>query len=147
MTRVPVKLRLLPAVKGVLEVLDQIGLPRQAEQPLLGQATHPDEVHTLFHQKGHQVLPKLLFIADCVLQALTKNTCQREEAIVVTAAALYMGGDMGTQRALSTKRRRNWRADAFCTRVSLHAAPLEMQLKAQPFPETWERMSRENFGF
>lgn len=68
----PVKQRLVAAVEGLLQLLDQVGLSRHPEETLLVQTPLPDEVHTLLHQEGGQPRAKLLLILDRVFQPLTK---------------------------------------------------------------------------
>uniref|UniRef100_A0A8C3M7B3 Uncharacterized protein n=1 Tax=Geospiza parvula TaxID=87175 RepID=A0A8C3M7B3_GEOPR len=53
----PVKKGFLSTVKRVLQIFDEVGLPRHAEEPLLGEASLADEVHALLHQQRGQALP------------------------------------------------------------------------------------------
>lgn len=69
----PVKQWLLPTVEGILQVPHQVGLAGHAEEPLLGEPTLPDEVHTLLHQQGGQPRAILPLMMDCVFQALPKD--------------------------------------------------------------------------
>lgn len=63
----PVKQRLVPAVEGLLQLFDQVGLPWHAEETLLIQTALSDEVHTLLHQQRCQAGAELLLILHCVL--------------------------------------------------------------------------------
>lgn len=63
----PVKQWFLPTVEGILQVPHQVGLAWHAEEPLFGEPTLPDEVHTLFHQQGGQTGAILPLMVDCVL--------------------------------------------------------------------------------
>lgn len=73
----PVKQRLVAAVEGLLQLLDQVGLTGHPEETLLVQTPLPDEVHTLLHQQGGQPRAKLLLVLDRVFQPLTKNPCRQ----------------------------------------------------------------------
>ena len=63
----PVKQRLVPAVEGLLQLFDQVGLSRHPKQTLLVQSPLPDEVHALLHQQRGQPGAKLLLILYGVL--------------------------------------------------------------------------------
>uniref|UniRef100_A0A4W6FDM6 Uncharacterized protein n=1 Tax=Lates calcarifer TaxID=8187 RepID=A0A4W6FDM6_LATCA len=63
----PVKQRLVTTVEGLLQLFDQVGLPRHSKETLLVQTPLPDEVHTLLHQQGCQSGAKLLLILYSVL--------------------------------------------------------------------------------
>ena len=71
----PVEGGLLPAVEGVLELLHQVGLPRQPEETLLLQALLPDEVHALLHQHGGQLVAIAPLVTHRLLQLLAEDAC------------------------------------------------------------------------
>ena len=87
----PVELWLVPAVEGVLQLLDEVGLAGHPEEPLLPEAALAHEAHALLNQQGRQTrvcvcvcmcvcvfssLPQislfvcLPFISDALLRAL-----------------------------------------------------------------------------
>lgn len=74
----PVKKRFLSTVKRVLQIFDEVGLSRHAEEPLLGEASLADEVHALLHQQRGQALPIAPLVLHRVLQALPEDPCTRE---------------------------------------------------------------------
>lgn len=77
----PVKRRLFSTVKGILQLLDEVGLPRQSEKALFLQPPLADEVHALLHQHGRQAVPIALLVPDSVFQLLPKNTCTKDRAL------------------------------------------------------------------
>lgn len=68
----PVKRRFLSAVKGILQLLHQVGLSWEPEQTLLPKAPLPDEIHTLLHKHGGQFVPKAPFVPNRLLKLLAK---------------------------------------------------------------------------
>lgn len=87
----PVKRRLLSTVKGILQLLDEISLPRQSEKALFLQPPLSDEVHTLLHQHGSQAVPIALLVPHCVFQLLPKNTCTKRELWLSSASETHLG--------------------------------------------------------
>lgn len=77
----PVKRRLFSTVKSILQLLDEICLPRQSEKAFLLQPPLSDEIHTLLHQHGSQAVPIALLVPDSVFQLLPKNTCTKNRAL------------------------------------------------------------------
>lgn len=69
----PIKRGLLPAVKGILKLFDQIGLTRQSEKTLFLKAPLANEVHTLLNQHRSKFVPKPALITHCVLQFLAED--------------------------------------------------------------------------
>lgn len=76
----PIEGWFLSAVEGILQLFDEVGLPRETEQTLLLQSPASDKIHTLFHQHGGQLIPVPALVPYRFLQLLTKNTWNSRNA-------------------------------------------------------------------